>query len=52
MGKDIEDAFMAKLPGAVLGQVRACADAQQYFFTALRFVFFLLIREHYTPYDQ
>jgi len=23
MGKDIEDAFMAKLPGAVLGQVRA-----------------------------
>jgi 4-coumarate--CoA ligase len=26
MGKDIEDAFMAKLPGAVLGQVRASPD--------------------------
>jgi 4-coumarate--CoA ligase len=26
MGRDIEDAFMAKLPGAVLGQVRAPAE--------------------------
>jgi len=29
MGKDIEDAFMAKLPGAVLGQVRATAMPAQ-----------------------
>ena len=28
MGKDLEDAFMAKLPGAVLGQVRARAPTR------------------------
>jgi 4-coumarate--CoA ligase len=29
MGKDIEDAFVAKLPGAVLGQVRSCQTGHQ-----------------------
>lgn len=42
MGKDIEDAFMAKLPGAVLGQVRACADAHRFCFTALRILFLFI----------